>query len=38
MVTLTHEGSYVGLAAKSHIAAALAEPSPESMPKPSTGY
>jgi 4-hydroxy-2-oxoheptanedioate aldolase len=38
MVTLTHEGSYVGLAAKSHIAAALAESSPESMPKPSTGY
>jgi 4-hydroxy-2-oxoheptanedioate aldolase len=38
MVTLTHEGNYLTQAAKSHIAAAMAEPLPDSMPMPSTGY
>ena len=38
MVTLTHEAVYLTQAAKSHIAAALAEPAAGDMPKPSTGY
>ena len=38
LVTLTHEGSYISQGAKAAVAAALAEPEPGAIPKPSTGY
>ena len=38
MVTLSHEGSYLGATAKAHVAAALADPPTGSVPTPSTGY
>ncbi len=38
MVTLSHEGGYLGQAAKAHVAAALLDPPEASVPAPSTGY